>query len=141
MTALVAGLLLVPVADQVLKLLVRARLGEGALALGRLGEIRRGRGRIWMARLPGGGSLARMWGVWSAAAGGLAGLCAVVPSLGWGAGLLLGGALSHAIETTGRGTIDDYVRLGAWPAFDLADAALVAGAAAFAIAALAALAT
>jgi lipoprotein signal peptidase len=43
-------------------------------------------------------------------------------------GLLLGGSLSHAVETSLRDAVSDYVCLRFWPAFNLADLALAAGA-------------
>jgi lipoprotein signal peptidase len=43
-------------------------------------------------------------------------------------GLLLGGSLSNAIESSMRGRITDYICLRFWPAFNLADLALTAGA-------------
>jgi lipoprotein signal peptidase len=51
----------------------------------------------------------------------------MAPSYGGFAGLLLGGSLSHLLETTRRGWICDYVCLRFWPAFNLADVALTAG--------------
>jgi lipoprotein signal peptidase len=50
------------------------------------------------------------------------------PPCGWFAGALLGGSLSHALETSLRGRVVDYVRLRFWPAFNLADVAITAGA-------------
>jgi lipoprotein signal peptidase len=43
-------------------------------------------------------------------------------------GLLLGGSLSNAMEGSLRGSVTDYVCLRFWPAFNLADVALTAGA-------------
>ena len=43
-------------------------------------------------------------------------------------GLLLGGSLSNAVESSMRGSITDYICLRFWPAFNLADLALAAGA-------------
>jgi lipoprotein signal peptidase len=139
MTAFVAGLLLIPVLDQAVKGLVRARLGDRSVTLGVLGRIGVVPAPIWLHRGAGGGSHAVMWGLWSGAAGVLAALCVLVPCLGWCAGLVLGGALSHAVETSRRGVVHDYVRLRFWPAFDLADVALTLGAAGAVIEAVAAL--
>lgn len=52
----------------------------------------------------------------------------LIPSCGLFAGLLLGGSLSHLIESAVRGSICDYIRLRFWPAFNLADVAITAGA-------------
>lgn len=69
---------------------------------------------------------------WSAA------LLGCVVLLVWGQGLLgsigiaglaiaLGGATGNLIDLVRRGGIVDYVSLGWWPAFNLADAMIVAG--------------
>jgi hypothetical protein len=55
-------------------------------------------------------------------------VCTIFPAIGWSFGLLLGAALSHALETSLRGSICDYVCLRFWPAFNLADVALTVGA-------------
>ena len=68
-----------------------------------------------------------MWIAWSAGAATLVGVTALVPEAGWFAGLMLGGSLSHAIESSWRGSVLDYVRLRFWPAFNLADAAIAVG--------------
>jgi signal peptidase II len=44
-----------------------------------------------------------------------------------GLGLLLGGAASNLADRVGRGAVVDFIALGAWPLFNLADAAMVAG--------------
>jgi lipoprotein signal peptidase len=128
MTALVVGMLAVPALDHLVKELVRARLGGRSVALGALGRIQVVPGRLWLHRAAPGGSRTAMWGLWGVAAGVLAAVCALAPSLGWAAGLLLGGALSHAVETSRRGVVHDFVCLRFWPAFDLADVALAVGA-------------
>jgi signal peptidase II len=43
------------------------------------------------------------------------------------AGLLLGGALGNLIDRIGEGAVIDFVDPIAWPAFNLADACIVAG--------------
>jgi lipoprotein signal peptidase len=126
MTALAAGLLLVPALDQALKLLVLRGLASAAVPLGPLGRLEAVRSRAWLTR-PGPG-LATVWGLWIFAAGALASLSAWFPSCVWFAGALLGGSLSHALETSLRGCVIDYVRLRFWPAFNLADVAITAGA-------------
>jgi lipoprotein signal peptidase len=126
MTAVAAGLLLVPVLDQALKLLALRGLASAAVPLGPFGRLQVVRSRAWLTR-PGPG-LATVWGLWCFAAGGLTALSAWFPSCGWFAGALLGGSLSHALETSLRGCVIDYVRLRFWPAFNLADVAITAGA-------------
>jgi signal peptidase II len=128
-TAIVVGLLLVPLADQSVKAWMRGALGGGSVSLGPLGSLRIVHGRIWLARvLPARASRSVMWSLWLVAAAALSALALEIGSGAAFAGLLLGGSLSHLLESTVRGSIDDYVCLRFWPAFDLADAALVAGA-------------
>jgi signal peptidase II len=45
-----------------------------------------------------------------------------------GLGLLVGGAASNLADRLVRGGVVDFIALGRWPAFNLADAAMVAGA-------------
>lgn len=129
MTALALGLFLLPLADQGLKRWVRGALRGGSVPLGRLGRLQVVEGRTWLSHVfwPGPG-VAVTWGLWLTAA---TVLSVVTIQFGAGAafaGLLLGGSLSHLLESSLRGSISDYVCLRFWPAFDLADAAIVAGA-------------
>jgi hypothetical protein len=128
MVALAAGLVLIPLADQALKLVMRRRLGPGSVPLGRMGGLKILRTRIWLARRGGRPNLAGIWTLWLLAAGAVALLSALVPSCGWFAGLLLGGSLSHGLESSVRGGVSDYVCLRFWPAFNLADVAIAVGA-------------
>jgi len=122
------GLFLVPVLDHAIKLAVREWLGTGTISLGPLGELRVVHARIWIVRASRGVTLPAVWLLWIVAASVLAMMSTMTPSLGWCSGLLLGGSLSHALETSLRGSIFDYVCLRFWPAFNLADVALAAGA-------------
>src|SRR5262249_41498721 len=128
MVTLAAGLVFIPLADQALKLVLRRRLGPGSVPLGRVGGLRVLRARIWLARRGGRQHVARIWTLWLVAAGPVGPLCALFPSCGWFAGLLLGGSLSHALESSMRGSVSDYVCLRVWPAFNLADVAITVGA-------------
>jgi signal peptidase II len=128
MTALLLGLILVPVVDQGVKLLVLTRLGTGSLSLGVLGCVRLVRSQTWMRRGARAMTPSAMWVVWSVAAVGSAVVSALEPAFGWAFGLLVGGALSHALETSMRGSVCDYVCLRCWPAFNLADLSLTLGA-------------
>jgi lipoprotein signal peptidase len=83
---------------------------------------------MWLTRRGAAPNLALLWCVWLGAAAGLIVLTGFFPAWGWFAGALLGGALSHALETSLRGCIIDYVRLRFWPAFNLADVAITVGA-------------
>lgn len=127
MSTLVAATLLVPIVDQAVKRLAGSRLAARPISLGVMGELRIVRSRIWMRRGSRPASLRAMWGIWVAAASASVAIAAVLPDVAWTFGLLVGGALSHALETTLRGTVCDYVCLPFWPAFDLADVALTAG--------------
>jgi signal peptidase II len=133
MTAFVLGLILVPVVDHAIKLLVLARVGRGSLSLGVLGHVRVVQTQIWMMRVLHRVTPRAMWVLWVPAASASAIICAFAPAFGWSFGLLLGGALSHALEMSLRGSICDYVCLRFWPAFNLADVALTAGAVGIAI--------
>ena len=126
MIALAAALLLVPLADQALKVLLLRGLTPAYLPLGPVGNLQVVRSRMWFVRT--GLSSLAMWIVWLVAAVCLVVLTAFLPAYGWCAGFLLGGSLSHALETSLRGHVIDYVRLRFWPAFNLADVAITVGA-------------
>src|SRR5262249_3319316 len=128
MSALCMTLLVVLASDQALKLLLSRCLGPNALALGPFGSVRVVAGRLWLRRLGGPCSGAEIWCLWSAAAVPPVIVSALLPSSAAFVGLLLGGSLSHAVESSLRGSITDYVCLRFWPAFNLADLALAAGA-------------
>jgi lipoprotein signal peptidase len=68
-----------------------------------------------------------VWITWLAAAGLLVLLSTWLPAAVPWIGVLLGGSLSHAIETSRRGVVCDYICLRFWPAFNLADVAITAG--------------
>jgi len=44
------------------------------------------------------------------------------------AGLIIGGALGNLIDRVLFGEVTDFLKVGAWPAFNVADAAIVVGA-------------
>ena len=129
MIGLAVGLLLMPVLDQAVKRVLLRGLAPAALPLGPFGKLQVVRSRIWLARGGFRPHLATVWSLWFFAAVSLAVLVGLVPSCGWFAGALLGGSLSHVLETSLRGCIIDYVRLRFWPAFNLADVAITVGAA------------
>ncbi len=128
MTALAAGLLLIPLLDQALKFLILRGLASTAVPLGPFGKLEVTRSRVWLARSGLCPKLATVWSVWFVAAGSLALLSGALPPCGGFAGALLGGSLSHALETALRGCVIDYVHLRFWPAFNLADVAITVGA-------------
>jgi lipoprotein signal peptidase len=127
MRALCLMALTVVIADQATKLMLRHVLGNGAFALGRCGSVRVVAGRMWLRRLarPCGRTI---WCVWLAAAAALATVSALAPFNALFVGLLLGSSFSHAVESSLRGSITDYICLRNGAAFNLADLALAAGA-------------
>jgi signal peptidase II len=128
MSALWVTLLVVLVGDQALKLLLRRFMGSDVLALGPFGSVRMVAGRLWLWRLGGQCGGAVIWCLWVAAAVPLVIVSISLPSSAAFIGLLLGGSLSHAVESSMRDCITDYVCLRFWPAFNVADLALAAGA-------------
>jgi signal peptidase II len=128
MTSFLVVLIAVPLLDQAVKLLVLRRLGRRAIPLGPLGHLRVVHAQIWMLRTRRSSNLVVMWTLWILAAVVLTTVPALVPNVGWFAGLLLGGSLSHAVETSLRGSVCDYVCLRFWPAFNIADVAVTIGA-------------
>ena len=141
MSALCVTLLVVLVSDRALKLLLRRRMGSDALALGPFGSVRVVAGRLWLRRLGGPSGGAVIWCLWSAAAVPLLIVSALLPSSAVFVGLLLGGSLSHAVESSLRGGVTDYICLRFWPAFNLADAAITIGTAGFIVRGISALVT
>src|SRR5262245_24556764 len=128
MIALSLTMLAVIVSDQGLKFLLRRATGFVVLPLGPLGSVRMVAGQLWVRRLGGPASGVTMWTVWAAAAVALVIVGGGTPSPRVFQGLLLGGSLSNALESSLRGTVSDYVCLRFWPPFNLADLALAAGA-------------
>jgi signal peptidase II len=49
------------------------------------------------------------------------------PGMWVAAGLLAGGALGNLIDRLAAGEVTDFILVGSWPAFNLADAAITAG--------------
>jgi lipoprotein signal peptidase len=120
--------MLVPVIDQLVKRLVRRRWTDAAPA-----GVRAMDAQIWLVRAKVVQRPAALWMIWLPCAAILITLTCALPACGAGAGLLLGGSASHALETTRRQRICDYIRLGFWPAFNVADAAITLGALALAL--------
>jgi signal peptidase II len=128
MTDLAVAFLGVPLVDHALKWLVARSLGSGSLSLGALGVVQIRRAPMWLMRVRPRVDPAAVWAVWVSAAVALFLACVALCAPGWPFGLLLGGSLSHALETSRHGSVSDYVALRGWPAFDLADVALAIGA-------------
>jgi signal peptidase II len=127
MSSWIAVFVLIPLADQAIKALLRERLGDRVVSLGRLGSLRIIDAPVWWARGGWRPTPGMLWIAWLAGAGALLALAARLQGCEWSAALLLGGSLSHVIETTRRGRVCDYLCLRFWPAFNLADAAISIG--------------
>ena len=127
MTALAAGLLIIPLVDQGLKAILRRTLGLRSFSLGWFGSLRVKEAQIWWVRLGRNSNMAMIWLLWLFAVGAVATLTVLCPSCGWFAGLLVGGSISHGLESSIRGCVSDYVCLRFWPAFNLADVAITVG--------------
>jgi signal peptidase II len=56
-----------------------------------------------------------------------------VPGLWLAVGLVAGGALGNLVDRLRAGEVTDYVEIGSWPPFNLADVAITAGVAVFAL--------
>ena len=130
---MVTGLLLllgvaIVVADLGLKRVVRRRLAREPLSLGPLGCLRTVTGRLWLARAQRRISVLAACALWTALAVPLVAVGFWLPACRVPVCLLLAGSASNLLEHATRGAITDFVCLRRWPAFNLADVALTAGA-------------
>ena len=126
MTALCMTLLCVLLVDQTTKLMFRALTRDDAFVSGPGLRVRTA--RILLARLDSRFKGSSIWCMWITAAVTLLianRLACFNPVL---AGLLLGGSLSQALETSIRGSITDCVCARLRSAFNFADLALAGGA-------------
>jgi signal peptidase II len=123
---------LVVAADQASKAFVLARWPRGGVAAPRsfvsIRCVLNRHGTV--AALAGAPALVALWAAMIVLAvavlhSGLLGHDAVA---GIGIGAFLGGATGNVLDRLARGAVVDFVAIGPWPVFNLADAALVAGA-------------
>jgi len=126
-TTMFVTVLVVLVGDQAIKLLVRRLVGGDAIALGAYGSVRVVTGQLWLRWLGGPIGDVTMWSIWAAASISLVIAGAWAPLDPVFVGLLVGGSLSHAVESSMRGFVTDYICVRNW-AFSLADMALAVGA-------------
>lgn len=133
MTMLFIALLGVPVLDGAVKHALRRRVSHGYVSMGTSGSIRVVRHRLWLS-LYASPSPVTTSALLALAAVPLVMFGALVPSAALFVGLLIGGALSNWLEQTVRGSVTDYICVGFWPAFNLADAAITIGATGIALA-------
>ena len=129
MTSLLIALLAVPVVEGAVKRILWRHVVDGPVSLGACGSIKVVSHRMWLARLPQPPSPVAIASLLLLAAVPLLLFGALVPASAVFVGLLLGGALSNCLEQVVRGSVSDYICLRFWPAFNLADAAITAGAA------------
>jgi lipoprotein signal peptidase len=127
MERLVAGVGLILVADQLIKAGMLRWLSARAVPLGSVGRLEIVHGRFWWCRAGLSPQPGWIWSLWGSAAAALIAMAAWRPSLQIVVALLLGGSLSHALETTCRGHVIDYLWLRSWFACNLADLAMTAG--------------
>lgn len=115
--------------DHLTKQVVRTRLAGGRLhgwrgSVGLRPVVNRG----WAAlTLTGRGAVV----IWAALVAGMLALLTVAPAVPAlavvGLGISLGGATGNLIDRLTHGAVLDFVVVGPWPTFNLADAAMVAG--------------
>src|SRR5215468_6270545 len=105
---LIAGAGAVVALDQGAKLIIVWYLQDGAMSLGSLGRIQIVPNRIWLKQVHGSFSLANLWGCWAGSMIIVTLFSLFVPTSAPFGALLIGGSVSHLVETTYRGTIRDY---------------------------------
>jgi len=116
-------------ADRASKAMVLSRVDGGVRSIGRFAAIRPTLGRPFNTRFGAGPILLCV--LWLA----VAALAAIAPTFGWferpvaqaGLGAALGGAAGNLLDVIRRGRVLDFIDLRVWPAFNLADAAIVTG--------------
>jgi signal peptidase II len=128
MRTLTAVLLAVLLCDLLFKFLLGGARQSRVIRLGPFGSLRMVLARMWLARLGWNVRPSALWILWGFTAGILTIVSTWLPSSQVFVGLVLGGSLSNALESSWRGCVSDYVCLRFWPAFNLADLALTAGA-------------
>ena len=117
-------------ADQIAKAVVEAQLvpGEEVDVLGPLGlTLAHNRGVAFGLGGGAGLPLVLVGAAGLAVVGYLFSRDPVRPGMWVAAGLLAGGALGNLVDRVRADAVTDYVDVGAWPPFNLADVAIVAG--------------
>jgi signal peptidase II len=117
-------------ADQAIKAIVEARLfpGEEVDVLGPLGlTLSRNRGVAFGLAGGAGVGLVLLTAVALAVIAFVFGRDPQRRGMWIAAGLLAGGALGNLIDRLAAGEVTDYIAVGSWPPFNLADVAITAG--------------
>jgi len=132
-----AGLvcLAVLVLDQVAKALVEDELsiGEQVDVLGPLGLTLAHNSGVAFGLASGGEALLIVFAIAAlAVVGGLMARDPLRPGMWLAAGLVAGGALGNLVDRLRVGHVTDYVEVGSWPPFNIADVAITAGVVIFA---------
>ena len=131
MIVLLVVFALVLATDQISKSVVVARFPEGAATDGviygiRLRHVANRRGP-WRSRAG-----ARWMSVALLVFAGVSGWLSTVIASPWmylGLGAILGGAVGNLVDGFNRNAVTDFIDLRVWPVFNIADAAIVTGAA------------
>jgi signal peptidase II len=121
---------LVVAADQIVKAVVEAQLvvGQHVDVVGPLGLTLSHNAGVAFGLAGGGGeALILITVVALAVVGVLFARQPTRPGLWLAAGLLAGGALGNLIDRIRAGAVTDYIDIGSWPNFNLADVAITVG--------------
>jgi len=121
---------LVVALDQVTKAVVEANLvpGEQVDLLGPLSlTLSHNRGVAFGLAGGGGGALVALTLLALVVVGVLFARNPTRPGIWVAMGLLAGGAVGNLVDRVRQGEVTDFVSVGAWPAFNLADAAITVG--------------
>ena len=118
------------VVDQLAKAMVAARLQEGASNGGAICGVRLrhvvNRRKPWGSK----GAVRIMTIIWLILAAGAWIVASAIeaPSTHFALGVLMGGATGNLLDGISRNAVTDFIDLRVWPLFNVADAAIVAGA-------------
>jgi signal peptidase II len=133
MRALIVAFAVVPLVDLVVKRLLRRLRTPRSIRLGPFASLQIVFARIWLTRLRANLNTATLWTTWALTAVALVTASAWLPGSRWFVGLALGGSFTNTLDTSRRGGVIDYIRVGSWPVFNVADLALTSGVAGLAV--------
>jgi lipoprotein signal peptidase len=133
MGGLIVAFVAVPLVDLVVKRLLRLLRTPRSIRLAPFASLQIVFARIWLTRLRGNLNTATLWTIWALAAVALVTASAWLPASRWFVGLALGGSFTNALDSARHGSVIDYIRVGSWPVFNVADLALTSGVAGVAV--------